>query len=223
MTYMACEHCDTLYQEPTLKRAEVAVCRRCGSVLLRGGVPNADTTFALAITALIVYGFANVYPVISVEIQGQHNEATVWQAVMAMADGYFIPVAIFVGMSMIIVPLLQIVLLGWVTGHARLGRRAPGFTTAMRILDYARPWSMVEVFLIGALVSIVKLSGLMEVQPGVGLFSLLGLTILVPLLAGRSTRGLWTQAFPDADASPSADTLGAGTLGTRATDAGQQS
>lgn len=179
------------------------MCRRCGRVLLRGGVPDANVTFALAITALIVYGFANAYPVISVAVQGQSNEATVWQAVMAMAHGYFIPVAAFVGVSMIVVPLLQIVLLGWVTGYARLGRRAPGFTAAMRTLEYARPWSMVEVFLIGAFVAIIKLTANMDVRPGVGLVSMLALTLLITYLAGRSTRGLWTYASTEI-ASPRA-------------------
>ena len=201
---MACEHCDSLYEEPTLARVEVATCRRCGQVLLRGGVPDANITFALAITALIVYGFANTYPVISVAVQGQSNQATVWQAVLGMAHGYFIPVAAFVGFSMIVVPLLQILLLGWVTGHARLGRRAPGFTAAMRILEYARPWSMVEVFLIGTFVAIVKLTANMDVRPGVGLVSLLGLTLLITFLAGRSTRGLWTYASTEVVASPGA-------------------
>jgi paraquat-inducible protein A len=201
---MACEHCDTLYEEPTLSRVEVATCRRCGQVLLRGGIPDANVTFALSVTALIVYGFANAYPVLTVGVQGQGAQATVPQAVLAMAHGYFIPVAIFVGISMIVVPLLQIVLLGWVTGYARLGQRAPGFTAAMRILEYVRPWSMVEVFFIGTLVSIVKLTANMDVRPGIGLVAIVGLTLLITFLAGRSTRGLW--AYASTEAVPSSGT-----------------
>jgi paraquat-inducible protein A len=61
---------------------------------------------------------------------------------------------------------------------------------------------MIEVFLIGALVSIVKLTANMDVRPGVGLVSLLVLTLLITFLAGRSTRGLWTYASPEVVPSP---------------------
>lgn len=188
---LACEHCDTLHREPRLARGDIAYCRRCEAVLYRGRGFDADTTLALVVTTAVVFLFANVYPVIRLQIGGMHSQATLWQAALAMAHGYASPVAVVVATAMIFVPGLQIASLGWLAWFARSNRRAPGFIYVMRGLDRLRPWSMVEVFLLGALVAIVKLAGLMEVTPGIGIVALALLTCFVTLLAGRGTRSLW--------------------------------
>ena len=39
----------------------------------------------------------------------------------------------------------------------------------MRLLVALRPWSMIEVGLLGILIAIIKLSSLMQIIPGAGL------------------------------------------------------
>jgi len=72
-----------------------------------------------------------------------------------------------------------------------LGRAAPGFKACMRALEHLRPWSMLEVGLLGVLVAIVKLAGMLDVHPGMGLWALGMLTVLVILISGRGIRRLW--------------------------------
>ena len=96
------------------------------------------------------------------------------------------------------VPFLQITLLAWVLVHARAGRRAPGFAPAMRMLAALRPWSMIEVCLLGILVAVIKLSSLVQVAPGAGIWATAGLMVLITLIANRDTHRLWelTEADP---------------------------
>jgi len=70
-----------------------------------------------------------------------------------------------------LVPLFQISGLLYVLVPLRAHRRAPGQNELFRALTYLRPWAMSEVFMLGALVALVKLAALAEVIPGVSLFS----------------------------------------------------
>jgi len=69
------------------------------------------------------------------------------------------------------VPLTQILTLLYVLVALRLGRAAPGQKVLFRILTALRPWGMAEVFTLGAVVALVKLSAQAEVSPRVALMA----------------------------------------------------
>lgn len=186
-----CEHCDSVYQRPTLARRQTAHCQRCGALLEKARHLNADQLLALTLAAAILFLFANAFPIMQIGMQGLSNEATLWGTVEALAQGQITPIALVAGLSIIFAPGLQIILLAWVLVHARSGRIAPAFRTCMRALEHLRPWSMLEVCLLGILVAIIKLGGMLDVHPGIGLWAMAILTILILLIAGRDVRGLW--------------------------------
>ncbi len=148
---------------------------------------------ALSIAAAVLFLFANAFPVLSISLQGLSNEATLWQTVEALARGRITLIALVTGLSIIFAPGLQIILLIWVLVHARSGRIAPGFRTCMRALEHLRPWSMLEVCLLGILVAIIKLAGMLDVHPGLGLWAMAMLTVLIILIGGRDIRDLWNE------------------------------
>ena len=186
-----CEHCDSVYRRTRLAPGEVAHCRQCAAVLYRASRVDVDHWLALTLAAAVVYLIANAYPVVRVDLQGMHNEARLWGAVIALAHGAAAPIAVPAALTVILVPFMQIGLLAWVLAYARFGRRAPGFASAMRMLGVLRPWSMVEVGLLGILVSIVKLSGFLQVAPGVGIWAMVVLMVLLTLIANRDIHRLW--------------------------------
>ncbi|MBX3679351.1 MAG: paraquat-inducible protein A [Rhodocyclaceae bacterium] len=195
-----CEHCDSVYRRRTLASGQVARCDRCAAVLYRASGLDIDRWLALTIAAAIVFVIANVYPVVRISLQGLHNEATLWQSAAALAQGAAAPIALPAALSIIVVPFLQITLLGWLLLYARIGRRAPGFAPAMRLLVALRPWSMVEVALLGILVSVIKLSGFVQVLPGAGVWAVAALMVLITIIANRDIHLLWElteQAPPD--------------------------
>ena len=176
-----CEHCDSVYQRPALAHKQTAHCRRCGALLDRGRRLNTDQLLALTIAAAILFVFANTFPIMGISMQGLSNDATLWSTVQALAEGRITLIA------------LQIILLAWVLVYARNGRMAPGFRICMRTLEHLRPWSMMEVCLLGILVAIIKLAGMLEVHPGIGLWAMSMLTVLIILVGGRDVRGLWDE------------------------------
>ena len=68
-----------------------------------------------------------------------------------------------------LVPLAQILAFLYVLVPVRMGLRAPGQEALFRILTALRPWGMSEVFVLGAIVALVKLSAEAEVSPHIAL------------------------------------------------------
>ncbi|MFT3964072.1 paraquat-inducible protein A [Propionivibrio sp.] len=195
---IVCEHCDSVYRRRPLAVGEAARCARCAAILYRARRIDVNRWLALTLAAAIAFVIANVCPVIRISLQGVHNETTLWESAAALAQGPIAVIAVPTALSIIVVPFLQITLLAWVLVHARAGRRAPGFAPAMRMLAALRPWSMIEVCLLGILVAVIKLSSLVQVAPGAGIWATAGLMVLITLIANRDTHRLWelTEADP---------------------------
>ena len=186
-----CEHCDCVYQKVTLTKHQKTLCVRCGGVLQRYNGLTVQQRLALTLTALMLWIFANFYPVMSISLQGLKNSATLWDSVRALSLGPITFIALVAAISMIIAPIFQLVLLIWVLSHALAGHRSPGFKFCMRWLETLRPWSMLEVCLLGAMVAVIKLAGFLDVLPGIGLIALAILSLMMIRIAGRDVRDLW--------------------------------
>src|SRR5690606_7186678 len=99
--------------------------------------------------------------------------------------------AVMTGMFSFWMPLTQLLFLLWALLAIR-ARRLPGdFSYGMRLLDFVVHWSMVPVLMLAILVSLVKLSGMANVQlePGIGAFAVL--TFLLTGLSRLTARRLW--------------------------------
>lgn len=186
-----CEHCDSVYQKVTLAKHQKTLCTRCGGVLQRYNGLTVEQRLALTFTALMLWVFANFYPVMSISLKGVKNSATLWDSVLALSLGPITFIAMVAAIAMIIAPIFQLLLLIWVLGFALAHRRSPGFKLCMRWLETLRPWSMLEVCLLGAMVAVIKLAGLLDVLPGIGLFALAALSLMMIRIAGRDIRELW--------------------------------
>ncbi|KJH83571.1 paraquat-inducible protein A [Stutzerimonas stutzeri] len=186
-----CEHCNCVFEKAALNRHQTSLCSRCGSVLQRFNGLAIDQRLALTITAAVLWLLANFYPVMVISLQGLKSSATLWDSVLALSVGPITFIALVAAISIIIAPLFQLCLLTWVLSFALSRRRAPGFGLCMRWLESLRPWSMLEVCLLGALVAVFKLAGMLDVLPGIGLFALAVLSLLLIRIAGRDVRELW--------------------------------
>ncbi|MGD8176852.1 paraquat-inducible protein A [Marinimicrobium sp. ARAG 43.8] len=195
---VVCEHCDTVYHRETLSAGQVAYCERCAAVLYRAGRLDVDRWLALTLAAAVAFIIANVTPLVSVGLQGSSNDATLWEAAMALVQGPIALIAAPTLMAIILVPGAQIVLLAWVLLNARGARRAPGFALAMRALVVLRPWGMIEVCLLGILVALIKLSSTVQVTLQPGLWAMAALMVLITIIANRDTQWLWPLTEPEA-------------------------
>jgi paraquat-inducible protein A len=88
--------------------------------------------------------------------------------------------------------LFQIAALLYVLLPLRRNGRARGQNEVFRALTQLRPWAMSEVFMLGALVALVKLSALAQVIPGIALFAYGALMLtLAALTSITPTEQFW--------------------------------
>jgi paraquat-inducible protein A len=191
---LICRDCDTVYRAVVLSRGDVALCRRCGSVLARHFSANPDTGLALVLAAAIFFSIANLAPTLSINVAGIETQANVWYAVRSLQQGWISIAAFGLAFTTFLVPAVQIALLFWVLIFARAGRRPPGFATVMALLHRMRPWSMTEVFLLGALVAIVKLAKWVPITAGAGIWSIAALTLVLAMLGRCDPESWWSIA-----------------------------
>ncbi|MNC35392.1 Paraquat-inducible protein A [compost metagenome] len=182
-----------MYHRAPLLKHQRAVCQRCGGVLYRHTSLTVQQRLALSVTGGILLVFANFYPVMTIGMQGLTHSATLWDSVQILSHGSITFIALVMALSIIFAPVLQITLLCWLLSFALAGQRAPGFALCMRSLESLRPWSMLEVCLLGAMVAVIKLAGLLDVIPGIGLLALAALSMLIIHIAGKDIRDLWEQ------------------------------
>ena len=166
---IACEGCDALYGRPALRRGEVARCRRCGTELDRHPGAQRRRILPLSLAGLILFAIANLAPIVSIEVRGAASQTTLLGAVIALGAEGRAMVALLVLATTILFPLLELAVLFYLLAPRRWGpaRGVPaGFDWLVRGLRSVRPWGMIEVFLLGVLVAIVKLSNMAVVVPG---------------------------------------------------------
>lgn len=181
----ACYECDLLLRAELLPPGGTALCPRCGAELYRSRPDCLEKALALVCAALVLLLFANAFPVVGLDLKGQRNAATVFGAAYRLWQDGMVPVALVLLATAVVAPLVQLGALLWLLLPLHFGRRPPGFARVFRTLRLAQPWAMIEVFILGVLVSLVKLSHLAEVLIGPALWCFAALMLTLAALASQ--------------------------------------
>jgi paraquat-inducible protein A len=175
-----CDECGLLQRNPPLPPAGSSHCARCGMRLHRHRPDSLNRTLALALTGLILFIVANSYPFLSFEMQGQETQTTLISGVRDLADQGKPAVAAVVFFTSVLAPGLQLVLLLVVLGPLKWGGRLPPrYPTLFRWFRTLVPWGMMDVFMIGILVSVVKLAEMATIVPGPSLYAFVALIFVL--------------------------------------------
>lgn len=188
-----CPYCDTVHRRIELVARTTARCITCDSPLYHRKA-DLDAMLAVTLTATIGFAIANVFPLVALTSGGLQTEATLREAIMASYDRHLPIVAIVLATTLVFAPMLEIGMLLWVLVPLRAGTRPPGFRTVMRALRTLRPWRMVEVFLLGFVIAVVKLTNLATTTPNWGIFGFAVMTIALAALGTVDRDALWRRA-----------------------------
>ena len=198
-TLSACHECDLLQVLPDPYHGLMRVqCSRCGAELHQHHAQEHEKPLALMLAVTILFILANSFPIIGIESAGLEQSATILGAVESLWKEHMKLVAGLVLFTTLIAPGLEILALTTILACLQFRWRPPGLRTLMRIAVRSRPWSMVEVFVMGVLVSVVKLSHLATIYTGIALWSY---GILILLFAGAMSmlnpQALWGEIRPN--------------------------
>ena len=189
---MACHECDLLVRTLSSSTGSDAYCPRCNALLFRVRKNALEKAVALACAALILLVLANCFPVVGLNIKGQHTATTVIGAATQLwLDGEPL-VGIVVATTVVLVPAIELLAVLYLVVSLRQGRRPPAFVPVLRTVQISHTWAMVEIFILGVLVALVKLTHYADVLPGaaMGCFGLLAL-ILTWLATILDSHLLW--------------------------------
>lgn len=189
-----CEHCDTVHRRAEIPRGSYAHCERCGQALYGNRTTRVEPMLAITIAALIVFVIANVFPIVEVRLGAERTSTTLIGAIVDSYQSEMAPVAGFAAAMVFLFPLAFLLLCLYLFLPLYLRRPVPAFGTAMYLLRLVRPWSMVEVFMLGVLVALVKLTADTDVYPAAGLWGFAGLTLLMASLNSVDLKELWAMS-----------------------------
>jgi len=200
---VVCHECDLICRDVSLAIGEAACCPRCHAKLFQHNRSTLDQTLALALTTVILFFIMNTFPLMSLHLQQNTRETSLFGAALAMWDKEMHVLSLLVIVTTIVAPALQIGIEIYILSRIKWGKRVRATSLPMIILRKLRPWSMVEVFMLGLLVSLVKLKDLADIIVGPAFWSCSGLILISAFMGSMLTpRNIWNwsqQRTPNAN------------------------
>jgi len=202
---IACHDCDLLQREIPLKKGCAASCRRCGAVLYRNATDSIDRTLAYTLAAAVLFVIANLFPIFAIEVQEAGSEINLFGAVQSLWDKQMHSVSLLVFLTTILIPALELITMTYLLLPLKFRSVPAGAYILLGMLKIVKPWGMIEVLMLGVLVSLVKLTSSFKVIPGIALWSFGALTLLLAAAAATfSARDIWERMDSRADKEVSA-------------------
>jgi paraquat-inducible protein A len=199
---VACPDCDLLQRLPVIAPGASACCPRCDKELWRPREDSLNRTLPLALAALVLYVIANSVPMLGLSVAGHQASTTVMGGAEQLWDDGQRMVAVLVVFTVVIAPALQICFLNLILLGVRREHPRPWVGKLLRHVHVARVWSMFEVMLLGVLVALTKIADYATVIPGLALFTLFALVLLLAAIECHfDPREVWNRvAWTKADA-----------------------
>jgi len=178
----ACVDCDLLVRIDGLAGGERATCPRCGSVLTARTEDGWTKSLAFALAAAMLLLAANLFPFLSLQASGLEQVMTLPGSAVELYRGGYTTIAVLVMGPIVGIPALIVATATALLIPLRRGRATPWLVPAGKLLSFLGPWSMVEVFVIGVLVSLVKIGAMATVVMGISFWAYVAFAICFTLM-----------------------------------------
>lgn len=189
---MACGDCDAIYVDRGVD-SDGARCTRCHAVIAHAPVGTPERALALASASLLLLLAAHAFPLLRVSFQGKVMSTTLTGAVALLfgRENYALAGLVFV--TVVLLPLLQVSLMVWLLAPLRLGRVPAAAGPLFRVVRLIKPWSQLEILMLGVVVALGKLRGNAGIEIGGSLWCLAAaIALIVPAGAGLEPRAFWS-------------------------------
>lgn len=142
-------------------------------------------TWALIITSIILYIPANVLPIMNTRLLGQNDPSTIIGGVLLLWHHKSYPIALVIFVASIMVPIAKILVLIWLnySVQTRSNKYDKQRIKMYRIAEFVGRWSMIDIFVVIILASLVQLGNTMSIVPGSATFAFSGVVVVTMLAA----------------------------------------
>jgi paraquat-inducible protein A len=191
---LVCDQCDLLLLERALEPGGKAYCCRCGNDLYRCQPDGLRISLIFSLTAAALFLISNAFPIVTIDSQGLSNSTTLLDAAQRLVRDGIPSIAALVFATTFLMPALEIMAMIYLLLPLHFGRLPPAFSVAFRLIYLVKPWAMIEVFMLGLLVTITKLNAFASVAPNLALGSFVLLMFAVTAAAANfDRRGFWKR------------------------------
>lgn len=194
MGLVACLRCTRVWPAGT------AQCGRCGHRLHSRDALSLQRVWAWWLVGVICYIPANLYPMLRTRTLFITSEDTILEGVVELAHHGSYGIALVIFVASVLIPIGKFLAIAFLAISVR--RTGPQSTRVRHglyeVVEYIGRWSMIDVFVVAILSSLVQLKTLASVAPGpASLF--FALSVIFTMLSAQSfdSRMIW-----DLDAKP---------------------
>ena len=199
---IACHACDGVHRIVAVPPRARAMCGRCGTQLYRNMPRALDHSTALYLAALILFVMANAFPFVALKYGDRVESSVLASGALALTKMGMPELGVLVILTSIVFPLLTIGGMVYLLLPMRLGFEPPAKTAVWRMVRALNPWSLIGVFMLGLLVSVVKLQDLATIVPGAAFYAFVALLVVSSAaMASFDPAVLWPLCGPHAAAT----------------------
>ncbi len=183
LNHIACHDCDLLQAIPPLSIGDSANCVRCNATLLEQQKNSINRSLAFAITGLILFIIANLFPLLSLKALGVTQEGTILSTAVSLYQAERPLLAIIIFLTTFLFPITTLVGTIYVLIQVKTNNINDVTAPLFRFLRSTDAWGMLEIFMLAVIVSVVKLGDLADVIFGVSLYAFVLLVLSLTLLS----------------------------------------
>jgi len=199
--HCSCHCCGAAVMAPDEK-----YCPRCRSATHHRTPQSIQNSLALVIAATVLYIPANLLPIMSTSSLGREQSDTIWSGVVHLMEAGSWPIALVVFVASLVVPIAKLVIMYYLLWSTRPSAPEQGIdqlrkkTHMFRLTELVGRWSMVDIFVVTLLVTLVQFGLLAEIAPEQGALAF-ALVVVLTMLAAESfdARLIWDRQKPIGD------------------------
>jgi paraquat-inducible protein A len=146
---------------------------------------SVQKTWALLITSIVFYIPANILPIMNTRFLGQDEPSTILGGVILLWEMGSYPIAAVIFVASVAVPMAKMLVLAWLNysvqhQHSRFSKER---VKLYRLAEFVGRWSMVDVYVVIILVTLIQLGNTMSIYPGGAALAFSGVVITTMLAA----------------------------------------
>ncbi len=178
---IACYDCDLLLRNKRPRANNKVCCPRCGAVFSIARNHSQIRTLAISITGLILFIPANPLPLLSFEFLGQSSSNTMMNGLQLLTSSGYWWMSVLVLFCSVLAPLIKLFLLVIISLGSLLRRWRRQVIKSMVIYHTLNEWGMFDVYLLGIMVSYIKMLDVGTIIIDAGLFCFVSLMLTATL------------------------------------------
>ncbi|MGX5173005.1 paraquat-inducible protein A [Aliikangiella sp. IMCC44653] len=169
--FTACHECDLLLRLPEPESYSKLQCPRCAHVISRFFKHGQDKLLSMSIAALVALFLSFCFPFLTFISRGSERTVSLLDSLKSIGEFQFESVSLLMFATITVIPCIFLMLIVGVIAALKMGKAHWPLASMSKIIFLLSPWNMAEIFLVGILVSLVKITSMAQIKIGLSFYA----------------------------------------------------